>query len=124
MKRLGLALLLWALVVPSYAQNPVVTTPYAVTSSNNSSTISVTNTFQSIWVANTGNRGRAGCTIQNNGTHNMNVFFGPITNATLNNSIVIAANGGYVLCVNGGIVLQDQVSITGTSGDAFFAAQQ
>lgn len=123
MWRIGLALILWAFGSLASAQSPVVTTPYAVTSSNNSSTVAVTNTFQSIWAANTGNRGRAGCTLQNNGTNNMRVFFGPITNATANNSIVMVP-GAAVYCQVFGIVLQDQVSITGTSGDAFFAAQQ
>lgn len=117
------AALLWAFTIQVYAQSPVVTTPYAVTSTNNSSTIAVTNTFQSIWIANITNRGRAGCTIQNNGTHNMYVFFGPIASATLSNSVIITA-GNPTYCGFGGIVLQDQVSITGTSGDAFFAAQQ
>lgn len=103
--------------------NPVTTMPYGVLSHNDSGTIAATNTFQSIWTASTNNRGRAGCTVQNNGTNAMYVFFGPIASATIGKSVKLAA-GLAVNCVGSGIVLQDQVSITGTSGDAFFAAQQ
>lgn len=105
------------------AQSPVITQPYRVNSSNNSGTISVTNTFQSIWAKNTSTRGRAGCVIQNNGSNTMWVYFGDIANATKATSVVLAA-GQNVSCISGGIVLEDQVSITGTSGDTFFAAQQ
>ena len=43
--------------------------------------------------------------------------------APVRKSVVLAAAQG-VSCTVGGMTLQDQVSITGTSGDAFFAAQQ
>lgn len=122
MKKLFLivTLLLYS-VTFSFAQGtPVVTQPKGVTSNNNSSTISLSNVFQSIWAANSN---RTACTIQNNGTHNMWVFFGAIANATENNSVVLQA-GQYLNCNSGNVILQDQVSITGTSTDAFFAAQQ
>lgn len=102
------------------AQTPVVTQPVPRISNNNSGSVSVTNTFQSIWVSNVN---RLSCTIQNNGTHNMYVFFGPIDNATLTNSVILSATN-TVNCQIFGVILSDQVSITGTSGDAFFAAQQ
>ena len=115
-------ILILALLMPvaAMAQTPVVTKPAGVTSNNSSSTIAATNTFQSIFAANTN---RTACTIQNLGTHSMFVFFGPIANAISNNSVTLVA-GDSVRCNNGNIVLQDQVSITGTLGDAFFAAKQ
>lgn len=107
----------------SQAQTPIITKPYGATSNNQSSTITVTNTFQSIFLASTTNTGRSSCTVQNNGANSMWVFFGPIANATQGASIKLAA-GQATYCNNGPVVLKDQVSITGTSGDAFFAAQQ
>lgn len=119
-----LGLLLVLCVTSAEAQSPVITQPYGVASHNDSSTIAVTNTFQSIWAVSTNVRGRAGCSVQNNSASNvMYVFFGPIASATTASSVKLAV-GQSVGCVVGGIVLQDQVSITGTSGDAFFAAQQ
>lgn len=123
-----LGLLLALYVTSAEAQTPpvnlVTTAPLGVLSHNDSGTIAVTNTFQSIWTASTNNRGRAGCAVQNNATTNaMYVFFGPIASATIGKSVKLAA-GLAVNCVGSGIVLQDQVSITGTSGDAYFAAQQ
>lgn len=129
MKKLALGLLLAMCVsVQAHAQstpvNPVTTMPYGVISHNDSGTIAVTSTFQSIWAASANNRGRAGCTVQNNSASNvMYVFFGPIASATTGKSVKLSV-GQSVACLVGGIVLQDQVSITGTSGDAFFAAQQ
>lgn len=128
MKRI--LILLSLLTSTAQAQSPVVTQPYAVLSTNASSTVTSTNTFQSIWTALTANPNapkRSSCTVQNNSTaspaNTMWVFFGPIASATKGNSVVLAG-GQAVSCIVGGIVLQDQVSITGTSGDAFFAAQQ
>lgn len=98
----------------------------ATTSTNLSGTIAVTNTFQSIQAANTSNT-RKGCLIQNNGSNTMWVFFGPIGSASKGASYQIApasasAAGQAISCANGaGGVAQDQVSITGTSGDAFTA---
>lgn len=105
------------------AQSPVVTIPFPVNSDNGSSTITVTNTFQSIWIADTNTTGRTACTVQNNGTNTMWVFFGAIANATKGKSVVLAA-GQSTFCNSGNVVLKDQVSITGTLGDAFYAARQ
>lgn len=124
MNKLLIALLLICLPSLAQAQSPVITQPYGVTTHNDSSTIAVTNTFQSIWTASTNTRGRAGCTVQNNSASAaMYVFFGAIASATTGKSVKLAA-GQAVSCNSGGTVLQDQVSITGTSGDAFYAAQQ
>lgn len=105
-----------------HAQQPVVTQPYLVQSTNNSSTIQSTNVFQSVFLL-SGAQKRAACTIANYGANTMFVYFGPIASATKATSVQLAANQS-TFCNNSGVTLQDQVSITGTSGDAFFAAQQ
>jgi hypothetical protein len=91
-----------------------------VTSSNLSGTITTTNTFQSLQVPTTS---RKGCTIQNNGTHTMYVYFGPVANATTGAALALSAGQPAFCAVGlGGVgVLTDQISITGTSGDAYFA---
>lgn len=124
MKRLWFSLIfLIASVSYSLAQSPVITQPKPVNTGTYSSTISVTNTFQSVLAASTSTTGRVGCLIQNNGSNKMYVFFGPIANATSSNSIQLSA-GQTVNCETwGGTVLKDQVSITGTSGESFYAAQ-
>ena len=99
---------------------PVITKSFNIPSFNSSGSISSTNTFQSIFAANVS---RMACTVQNLGTHNMIVFFGPIASAISPSSVTIGPLQS-VQCNSGGIVLQDQVSITGTSGDQFYAAQQ
>ena len=68
--------LLGAFFIPAHAQNLQVASPNVP----GSSTISVTNTFQSVLVA--ANGSRFGCSIQNQGTATMYVFAGPIANAT------------------------------------------
>jgi len=105
--------------------NPVTTLPYTgALNTNNSGTIAVTNTFQPVFLALTGNQRRLNCVVQNNSAANsMYVFFGPIANATLANSVKLGV-GASVNCTGGGISLQEAVSVTGTSGDAFYAAQQ
>jgi hypothetical protein len=113
------------------AQNKVITFPSPTLSTNASTTIASTNTFQSVFAASqqtvrTLNTlvGRQGCIIQNNSaSNNMFIFPGPIANASTVTSLTLA-KGLTFNCQIGGIVLQDQISITGTSGDAFFAVQE
>jgi hypothetical protein len=112
MKTLIGILLCLSLSSPAYAQT------VTLRSTNISGTIATTNTFQSIQAA---NNGRYGCAVQNNGTHTMYVFFGPIANATTSNSIELVAQQSVSCQTGTNLVLSDQVSITGTSGDAFFA---
>lgn len=109
----------------AYAQGtPVVTQPKGVTTGQvNNGTITVTDTFQSVIAASTTTTGRLSCALQNQGTHVMYVFFGPIADATKAKSIQLQA-GQAVNCNVGNVVLKDQVSVTGTSGDAYWAAQQ
>ena len=88
---------------------------------NLSGTIAVTNTFQSIQPQ---NNGRIGCTIENNGTHTLYVYFGAIANATTANSFQLSPGQPVSCLVGNGYLLSDQVSITGTGGDAFAAGFQ
>lgn len=102
------------------AQTPIFTVPAARSTTAVSSTIAVTNTFQSVFAS---SAGRTGCLIQNTGTNPMYVFFGAIASATTAASVKLSA-GQSVNCQSGGIVITDQVSITGTATETFYAASQ
>lgn len=124
MIRILAALMLTLLASQAMAQSPVLTQPYGVTSHNDSGTIALSQTYQSIWAASTNTRGRAGCTVQNRSASNTQyIFFGPIASALTPKSIALSP-GQSLNCTVGGIVLQDQVSITGTAPDPYYAAQQ
>lgn len=111
MKRIRLAAL--AILVSGSA--------FALDTTNLSGTIAVTNTFQSISPQ---TLSRGGCLIQNNGSNSMWVFFGPIASATKAKSVVVPA-GQSVSCSTGTAApVTDQISITGTSADAFYAGVQ
>lgn len=117
MKKVFLALALLLLPLSAHADQP-----FSAFSTNLSSTVAVTNTFQN--VQNLTNA-RLGCVVQNNGvsTNAMYVYFGPIASATKAAAVVLQ-NGQSVNCaLPGGVnaVIRDQVSITGTSGDAYLA---
>lgn len=94
-------------------------TPKSSVQPNGSGTIAVTNTFQQVF---TSNGSRFACSIQNKGTNNMYAYWGPPERATVTNSVQIAA-GSIAYCNNGAIVFSDPVSITGTSGDTYYASQ-
>lgn len=117
-RRAGLfaALLAAAVALPPLAAAQIK----PIASVNVSGTIAVTNTFQSIIARNTN---RSGCTVQNTGTNTMYVFFGPLADASTAASVKLAA-GQAVSCNNGPVTLIDEVSITGTATEAFFAAHQ
>lgn len=119
MRRVLLTFLLLAFATASQAQESVTNTQVKLPSLNLSSTIAVTNTFQSIQVATQ----RRGCSIQNNGAASMWVFFGPIASATKAKSVVLLT-GQSVNCNSPGATLSDQISITGTATQEFFAAVQ
>jgi hypothetical protein len=105
------------------AQVGAPVTPYAAPRNaldNESSTIATTNTFQAVFPS---NLNRQGCTIQNNGTNSMWVFFGATASATKGTSVVLAA-GQAAYCGSGLLTYQGVVAITGTMGDAFYAAGQ
>lgn len=113
--------LMWA---PAEAQQTVITQPQGVTTLNKSGTIAVTNTFQQVLAASTNTRGRTGCLVQNNGSNAMYVFAGAISSATTAKSVKLASGQGFNCSTGNGGVLKDQISITGTSGDAFYAGEQ
>jgi len=93
-----------------------------VDSTQSSSTVSVTNTFQQVLPQ---NDTRRGCTVQNKGSNNMFVFFGPIASATTNNSfLLLPAAGNSVSCNLPGGTIRSQVSITGTGGDRYVFSEQ
>ena len=106
----------------AFAQQAVTTLPGPRNADPSfSSTIAVTNTFQAVFTANTS---RTGCTIQNNGTNSMWVYFVPNpagAAATKGASAVLAA-GQSLNCSVFGMNLTNAVQITGTSADAFYAA--
>lgn len=125
-----LALILGLGGLPVLAQQAVVTSPSQAGSANVSSTVTSTSVFQLIIDRPASGRPRQGCLIQNNGSNNEYVFFGPTASATTSNSFVLVppstgVQGGSISCASfAGGVLQDQVSVSGTSGDAFVAAYQ
>lgn len=128
MIRLVFGVLLALVLTEAMAQSnqPVTTYSLNVASKtpNASSTITVTNTFQVVFTPSTTQNKRQGCTIVNYGTNTMWVYFGqPTDTPTKANSVQLVQNQP-VSCATGNAVLNDQVWITGTSGDAFFAAQQ
>lgn len=112
----------WAL-----AQSPVSTYPLGAATTNVSTTITLTNNFQSVFAQSSTRRS---CVIQNTGVNTMWVYFGAIAGATKAKSFPLApassagSPGGFVSCNNGSTVVTDQVSITGTTGDTFTATSQ
>lgn len=119
MKRLLLALLVVGVSTFAYAQNPVLTNPTGRTAVASGSTIATTNTFQTLFAS---NDRRSGCIVQNNGTHNMYLNIVSRTTATLSNSAVIIP-GGTGGCALYGTVITGEISLTGTSGDSYYASQ-
>jgi hypothetical protein len=115
-KKLFAALLLLGLVGPALAQQAVSTLPSARVTTDASSTIAVTDTFQQIWAAQSS---RVGCGIQNNSTGTMWVYFGSGT-PTKATSVVLAP-GQFLNCATSGIVASSAVWITGTSSGVFYA---
>ncbi len=110
-----------ALMSASFALAATVVSPSQLGSNNLSGTIAVTDTFQSIQAYNSD---RSGCLIQNHSIANaMWVYFGPVASATKDASFMLdAGHALQISCSVGGTsVLRDQVSITGTSADAFAA---
>jgi hypothetical protein len=86
---------------------------------NASGTITAGGNFQSVYPQ---TKSRVGCAIQNNGTGTMYVFFGPISSATHGSSVQLPVGSG-LNCNVGNTVLIDQVSVDGTTADAFYGDQ-
>lgn len=104
--------------IPGSSPWPVIGATATTTVSNG--TISATGSFQSILAASSS---RKGCFIQNQGSHLMYVFFGANASATEATSFQLNP-GQSALCSNGLIVATDNISLTGTSGDAFIIYNQ
>ena len=113
-----------ALSAPALAADYVA--PLAFGSGNASGAIATTGTFQSVQKK---SLSRNGCAIQNQSTNSssdtMWLYFDPTNStncsaATKAGSITLAP-GQPANCNIGTIVLSDQVCITGTSADTFFA---
>lgn len=120
MKKLILALIMAMAPSVAFAQGLIQTKPYGVTTADNqSSTISVTNTFQQVFAASVG---RTSCSIQNNGSNAMYVFFGDTSVATIAKSVKLSA-GQSVNCDSNDVVIRTAVQITGTSTDVYYATQ-
>lgn len=126
MKRILLSLIALALCV-SYAnaQSPVYTKTFqSGVISPASASITTTNTFQNLFPSSVNiTSGREDCIIQNQGLNRMLINFALAPTATISTSMVLAA-GATFRCANSGIVIKDAISITGTAGDPFFAAQE
>lgn len=124
MKRLILTIILSLGLGASLAlaQTPTVTQTYPLVISPNAASITSSSAFQSVFPASTQTTGRVDCLIQNKSSNSMYLYFGPATSATSPNSVTLAA-GGIFRCANSGVVIRNQISIGGTSGDRFFFAQ-
>lgn len=132
-----IALVLVLLAGAAWAQQgppPVQTTPGPATSKggNASSTIGTGGgTFQQVFAAtgpSTSGPGqqsfRKGCLIQNNGSHVMWVTEGLGTaTSTEAKATQVQVGGSYNCETPAGVVLTGEIDITGTSGEAFYAAQ-
>lgn len=107
---------------PVFAQigQPTNNYPLPRVVTNVSSTIAVTNTFQSLMSA---NANRLNCTIQNTGTNAMYVFFGAAADATTATSAKLTA-GQSAYCAVGDTNYQGAVVITGTATETFYAVYQ
>lgn len=91
-----------------------------LTTLNASGSITSGGTYQQIFAA----QGRNGCVVQNNGSSTQYVYFGPIAGATHARSWILPAGASVNCNVFGPAVIADQVSIDGSTGDTFYAAQQ
>jgi hypothetical protein len=100
--------------------------PLAFSSGNLSSSITTTNTFQTIQIV---SKSRNGCAVQNQSTNNssdtMWVYFDPTNSsncsaATKARSFTLTP-GQSINCNVGTIIVSDEVCITGTGGDTFTA---
>ena len=117
--RLLLASILALAIASAMAQTNVPTSQMQVPTGNLSSTIAVTDTFQLIQSSTL----RRACLIQNNGANNQWVFFGPIASATKARSVLLSPGQG-VMCNGSAVTLSDEISITGTATDSFYAGVQ
>lgn len=138
-RRLQLSAALFALLSLVWAVAPlgaraqvgqaVTTLPAQATTAgagNVSGTLAAGATFQTVFASAAPNSStglRRGCSIQNNGTHNMYVTEGKgVAGSTTSNSIILPPTYIYT-CNSGGAVLYGEIDIAGTISEAFYAAQ-
>lgn len=129
LKGLILGLLILAVPAISKAQVPVVTDPSPTTSvgGNVSGTIVATGVYQQLWPA----ANRKGCTIINySASNSMHVTEGYDLPSSINaNAVTLPPEDssgvprGVYYCQVGNSVLTGEINITGTAGDAYYAAQ-
>lgn len=121
------------LAPPSAAQQPVQTWPAPGTTAGASASGVIGTggtTFQLLFAATGVNLAgvqippRKACTIQNNGTHTMWISEGTTALLATQAKSVQLGPGQVYYCNNSGGVLIGEVDITGTSGEAFYAAQE
>lgn len=109
------------------AQSAFQTLPSPVNGATNASgTVTSTNVFQSVFadvplVA--GKQGRTWCLVQNVDSNTAYLFVGAIASATVTAAFAIGPNQ-YWECNRGGVTIQDQISITGVTGQRFIAFQR
>ena len=89
-----------------------------VKSTNLSGTIASTGVFQSIQGV---TNNRIGCTVQNNGSNVMYVYFGTCANATTAASAALLTGQSINCAISYDYVVKDQICITGTTADGYFA---
>lgn len=130
---LAVALALGLFIAPAQAQSPVETFPYPAGTNHVDGTVAVSNTFQTVVptaLSVPKNKSRKGCLIQNNGSNTMWIFIGPAASGTKGASFTLipptaGVQGGSFSCATGaGGVVQDEISLTGTSTEAFTASWQ
>ena len=114
----------------AFGQQAVTTLPAPATSSggNVSGTLAATNTWQQVFAdqgltTSSGVAKRRGCTVINQGTHDMYIEEGVATAAASTANAVKLSAGQAFYCQTGNVVLQGAIQLYGTIGDAFYAAQ-
>ena len=131
MWRLAVALVLVA--AGARAQQPVWTVPQPATTTggNASGTVTGNSSFKKVFSSTSpapanvpsGGSPRHGCTLINQGSHNMYVTEGlGVAASTTSNSVILVPNQPYY-CNWNGTVLTGEIDIAGTDGEAFYAAQ-
>lgn len=97
------------------------TSPLSAATTTINSTVAVTNTFQ---IAINANQYRNACLVQNTGTHVEYIYFGATSSATLSNAFQISPGQTISCAIVNGLVLIDQINITGTAGDGYIVTTQ
>ncbi len=122
MKRL--AILAFALMVglPSFAsaQGLVTTTPFQATSVISSNTVSVSGTYVT---AITSSATRRGCLLQNTSANTLFLQIGTPTGATTPKSLQLLTKL-FFNCASGGIVITDDINVSGVAGDTYVTVRQ